>query len=332
MNIYENIREALEEELSCRVVVQFRGKLLLGFTPRKTYLIKEIRFPTAEIAFIHQTQSFISRSGSPAVIPYLEFHGVPWLNTGAGNYVVKEYLPGRNPHFHDPAAWRLGIQALASLHLNSGSYAWPSIPDTRNFFRRWGIRWDEKMAYLSSFHQRHESASTPFASLFRNSYPFFAEMMRKNRFLLEKSVALSGINGVFCHHDLTERNLLWTEKRRIILLDWENGIYDAAAHDLARLLLYHLFVLPPPRWKRAAKSLLDAYNFTRPLSGEDFILLHIFSLWPQKYWRMVRQYEENYPFRPEMEYCRLFMEIIKFYENLYRIKPFLTLKSFHNEI
>lgn len=127
----------------------------------------------------------------------------------------------------------------------------------------------------------------------------FLEKFDKNLELAKLSLEVSSLidekelSRSLCHGDYVNKNIIFEEDNSIWIIDFDKCKYDYCAHDLS-YFLRRLLKRDNTKWDlELATSIIKAYNSHNHLSPSDLKYIVSYICFPQKYWKISRDYYKN---------------------------------------
>jgi CotS family spore coat protein len=96
-----------------------------------------------------------------------------------------------------------------------------------------------------------------------------------------------------CHLDYVNKNIIFDNNKGIWVIDFDKCRYDYCAHDIS-YCLRRLLKRDNTKWDlEIAISFLELYNKILPLTLDDYKYILVYLAFPQRYWKISRDYYAN---------------------------------------
>ncbi|MCJ7687843.1 MAG: phosphotransferase, partial [Clostridiaceae bacterium] len=96
-----------------------------------------------------------------------------------------------------------------------------------------------------------------------------------------------------CHLDYVNKNIIFDNYNEIWVIDFDKCRYDYCAHDIS-YSLRRLLRRDNTNWDlKLAISFLEIYNKILPLTLDDYKYILVYLAFPQRYWKISRDYYGN---------------------------------------
>ena len=103
----------------------------------------------------------------------------------------------------------------------------------------------------------------------------------------------SNLTKSLCHLDYVNKNLIFDDNNDIWVIDFDKCRNDYCAHDIS-YCLRRLLKRDSTKWDlELAISFLELYNKILPLTLDDYKYIFVYLAFPQRYWKISRDYYSN---------------------------------------
>ncbi|NMB46536.1 MAG: CotS family spore coat protein [Firmicutes bacterium] len=260
-----------------------------------TFALKESRQSKTGILFIHAAKEYLYKQGTTNIDRYiLSPDESPYVDIDGHLFVMSSWVESREAHYDSPSDVIPAAENLAELHQSARGFAPPTVPE-RIWWGAWPSLWQERLDKLQQYKTIAEGQMAPsrFERRFLRHIDRYCKQGQDALEILLKSPYAEITTryqavGSLCHHDYSERNVLFTGGQSIHLVDFDYCICDLPIHDLVNFL------------RRLAKftnynshmacRVLTAYLDKNPLPQEELQLFVPLWLWPQKFWEVAHQF------------------------------------------
>jgi spore coat protein, CotS family len=110
---------------------------------------------------------------------------------------------------------------------------------------------------------------------------------------IASTVEMNNLNVTLCHLDYVNKNIIFDSKEDLWVIDFDKCKIDYSVHDIA-YFLRRILKRDNTKWSLDLTiNALDTYNNTREISLNEYKLLIAYLSFPQKYWKISRDYYNN---------------------------------------
>ncbi|MDO4534248.1 MAG: CotS family spore coat protein [Clostridium perfringens] len=137
--------------------------------------------------------------------------------------------------------------------------------------------------------KKNDTFSKLFLSSFKDNF-----FLAQNSTIIASTIDFSGLTKTLCHGDYVNKNIIF-ENKNIWLIDFDNCAFDYASHDISHFLR-RLLKRRSINWNiPLTKCIISIYDSINPLNKDDFKYILSYISYPQKYWRISKDYYSNNP-------------------------------------
>jgi len=128
---------------------------------------------------------------------------------------------------------------------------------------------------------------------------FFLDNFHDNLLLAQisletaSSINIKNLSKSLCHMDYVNKNIIIDDKENLWVIDFDKCSMNYSVHDFS-YFLRRLMKRENTMWNlEIAKYCIDAYNEIRPLNIDEYKYIMVYLSFPQKYWKISRDYYNN---------------------------------------
>ncbi|AZR73774.1 hypothetical protein BBF96_10485 [Anoxybacter fermentans] len=265
-----------------------------------TLFFKPFHSKEAKLQLIVKAQEHLKKQGFTRFIPFIPtLNGKPYYCYKKQLFYLTRWIDGHPSNYDNPFELRKAVHLFARFHKAAKGFAPPiEIPD---FLGKWPLMFKKRTLELKKCRKNAQKypRPTPFENLFFKHIDYYIEQAEKAIELLDKTdyVLLSKAGKrelPFCHHDPAHHNILITSTNKAFLIDFDYLIRDLHLHDLASLIIRNG---KASTWNlKRCEFLIKAYQEIKPITPEEFAVIHAFMTYPYDIWLLARaRYIEKKP-------------------------------------
>ena len=258
----------------------------------KSYCLKKVYFTEGDLLFVYSAIEWLYRSGLnvPRILPTkLNSRFVCYNNM---LFILTSWIDGTKCSYDNIQNVLDACSNLAKLH-NA----------TKNFLPIEGCNLKVGYENLSLNLSKHfEQLLICSNSAFKYGDKFskvFLEYFEPNITLAEiSSIVASTINNnnlskALCHLDYVNKNIIFDSSNGLWIIDFDKCKMDYCVHDLS-YFLRRLLKRDGTKWDmEIAVSSLKLYESLHPLNFDEYKAIFVYLAFPQKYWKISRDYYNN---------------------------------------
>lgn len=258
----------------------------------KSYCLKKVYFPVDELLFVYSAIEWLYRYGInvPRLLP-TKSHS-RFVNYNNMLFILTPWIEGEKCNYDNIQHVLDSSSCLAHMHNCGMSF----IPIEGSKPRK---GYDEVYPSMEKHFQQLLLCSN---SAFKYGDKFsklFLQHFETNLLLAQTSLELSsGINmqnlsRTLCHLDYVNKNLIFDNQNKIWIIDFDKCRMDFSAHDIS-YFLRRLLKRDNTKWDlEIAINSLKTYDEIRALTIDEYKYIMIYLSFPQKFWKISRDYYNN---------------------------------------
>lgn len=110
---------------------------------------------------------------------------------------------------------------------------------------------------------------------------------------VSSTIKLNNLGVSLCHLDYVNKNILFDSSKRLWVIDFDNCQIDYSVHDIA-YFLRRILKRNTTSWDtKLTIDCLNCYEKIHPLSFDEYKYIYSYLVFPQKFWRISRDYYNN---------------------------------------
>lgn len=258
----------------------------------KSFCLKKVYFPLDELLFVYSAIEWFYRHGInvPRILPTLDrsryvnykdmlFILTPWIDGEKGNYDIEEHVVSC-------------AENLGRMHICSKKF----IPLQGSSYRT-GFN-DIYISYEKHFKQLLNCSNLAFKYKDKFSKKFLQhfdenQIMSQITLSVASTINNNKLSKALCHLDYVNKNIIFDNSKNIWIIDFDKCKIDYCVHDLC-YFMRRLLKRDNTNWDlKLAIDSINAYEKINPLSLDEYKYILVYLGFPQKYWKISRDYYKN---------------------------------------
>jgi CotS family spore coat protein len=258
----------------------------------KSYCLKKVYFDEKDLLFVYSAIEWLYRNGLnvPRLLPtktngrYVRYNEMlfiltPWIDGSKCSYDNIQHLLASS-------------ETLAIMHKCSKNFKPVAGSSSRD---------DDANIFLSlqkHFQQLLNSSNLAFKHNDRFS-KLFLEHFDTNLSLAQLALSISStvnsnnLSRSLCHMDYVNKNIIFGEDDKLWVIDFDKCKIDYCIHDIS-YFLRRLLKRDNTKWDlEIAVNTLNEYDKVKPLTFDEYKYLISYLSFPQKFWKISRDYYNN---------------------------------------
>lgn len=260
--------------------------------------LKKVYFDEANLLFVYSVIQWFYNCGInvPKLLPTKS--GGRYVNFNNDLFIVTDWVEGRKCDYDTDDDICKAAENLGKMHKCSYNFK----PVYGSFIRKDDADWNKtfRRRYLQLLQLSNEAftCKDEFSKIFLGCFDYYYERASHAVSVLNlvnSKILMSPVNdhNTICHLDYVNKNLIFTYTGELYVIDFDKSKIDIPIHDLGTFLK-RILKRNSTCWDfDILIKTLENYEKQRKLSIEEVLGLFAFLEFPQKYWKLSRDYFNN---------------------------------------
>lgn len=258
----------------------------------KKVMRKSLLFPE-RLMFIHFAKEHLYKNSFENLDRYIcTKEEKPFFVFDGGVYTVSDLIEGRECNLDERNDIVCASEVLASMHRASRGFTPPQGCMPRIELGKLPQYFQKRLDEIKKLRKAAVKGKNKFDYMFLEHADYFYTLGEKALGMLlnsryEELANEAAQEGIVCHHDYTHNNILFSEAGTSVV-NFDYCCIELKTYDIANLLRRKMRKC---KWNSTdAKLILDSYRNVEEISRDEFDIIKITLMFPQKFWRVVNRY------------------------------------------
>ena len=280
------------EQIKIKNTDKHRAVYKISSSSNQNYCLKKVYYSEEHLLFIYSVLEWLGKRNVcvPRFLPTIDKNRFVSYNDML--FVLTPWVEGNKCSYDNISDIVNASKTLANLHKKSKNFK--PIPGSI-------VKKGYDNIYISiSKHFNKLLNCNNFAFIYKDKFSkLFLDNFNANislaQFALEisSSIKTSNLTSSLCHGDYVNKNIIADNKNNLWVIDFDKCCLDFIAHDIS-YYLRRLLKRDSTKWNvQLAISCLKSYSEINPLSSDDLKYILVYLSFPQKYWKISRDYFNN---------------------------------------
>lgn len=258
----------------------------------KSYCLKKIYFSEKDLLYVYSSLEWLSRHdlNVPRLLP--TNNGGRYVQYKKMLFILTPWIEGTKCSFDNLEHVHNSIKELAKFHKESCNFVPIKGSATREGYDDYYISAKKHFEQLLLTSNQAYGYKDKFSREFLNCFDKNLSLAKTS---LEVSTFINNdeLSRSLCHGDYVNKNIILSEDNKVWIIDFDKCQYDYCSHDLS-YFMRRILKRDNTKWDiNLATSILSCYNSISPLSASDLRYIIAYICFPQKYWKISRDYYKN---------------------------------------
>ncbi len=256
------------------------------------YCLKKVYFPLEELLFVYSVIEWLYRKGLnvPRILPtksrsrYVEYETML--------FILTPWVEGTKCSYDNISNILDSSSNLAKLHNSTESFVPISGSVKRESYEDLSLSLNKHFEQLLLCSNMAFRYGDKFSKVFLDNFEANIELAEVSA-RIASTINHSNLRRSLCHLDYVNKNIIFDNENKLWLIDFDKCKLDFCIHDIS-YFLRRLLKRDNTKWDlEIALSALKLYEEKRPLNLDEYKAILVYLAFPQKYWKISRDYYNN---------------------------------------
>jgi CotS family spore coat protein len=260
--------------------------------------LKKVYYDESNLLFIYSITEWLNIKNVQCPRFISTRAGHKYIKYNNDLFILTDWIEGRKCDYNNVNDIVLMARNLAKIHLTSKGFK----PIDGSI-----IKEPEKAYYTSpvkhfsellEFWNKAIYINDTFSHLYINNFDYNYEKAKESVSILTQfdfSLPLGDevSKNAICHLDYVNKNIIFTPSGSLYVIDFDNSRMDMPIHDIC-YFLRRILKREYTTWDfNIFQKAINSYENIRPLSKREYIVIYAILMFPQKFWKVSRDYYKN---------------------------------------
>ena len=270
----------------------------------KSYCLKKVYYDIKDLLYVYSSIEWLYRNNIrvPKLLPTIDNNR--FVNYNNMLFILTPWVEGEKCSFDNINHIDLSIKKLAQIHLRSYNFYPIAGSLSRKGCDNYYISISKHFNDLLNSSNESFKYKDKFSKIFIYNLDLNLRLAKLSLDISHK-IDHDKLTCSLCHGDYVNKNILFPQDLDPWIIDFDKCKYDYCAKDLS-YFMRRLLKRQNTRWNtELALSILRTYNNIFPLSLSDFRYITAYLCFPQKFWKVSRDYYKNITKCNKSSFCNL---------------------------
>jgi CotS family spore coat protein len=268
------------------------------YTDKGPKCLKKVFYDKGNLLYIYSITEWLNANQINCPKFNNTISGHKYVNYKNNLFILTDWIEGRKCDYNNNEDIYKMADNLGRIHKCTKGFAPISGSKTKIADNTYYINYMKHFYQLLEFWNRanfyKDAFSDTYIELFDYNYNISKESIRiinSINFSLPLGDAVS--NNSICHLDYVNKNIIFDENNLIYTIDFDNAKLDYPVHDIC-YFLRRILKRDETAWDFSLfKRTIESYENVRVLSYNEYLVILALLMFPQKYWKLSKDYFKN---------------------------------------
>lgn len=257
----------------------------------KNYCLKKVYYDEENLLFVYSAMEWLYRNNVmvPKLLPSIDNNRFIYYKDML--FILTPWVQGEKCNFDSLNDIRLSIKTLAKLHKCSKNFTPISGSTNRVGLENYYLSINKHFNDILETANLASTYKDKFSKLYLNNLDSNLSLAKLS-LEIASSIDNSNLNISLCHGDYVNKNIL-INNDDVWIIDFDKCKKDYCSHDLA-YFLRRLLKRSTTNWNPALTvDIINTYLKVNTLTDSDLKYILAYLAFPQKFWKISRDYYKN---------------------------------------
>ncbi|KAA8672932.1 CotS family spore coat protein [Clostridium sp. HV4-5-A1G] len=258
----------------------------------KSYCLKKVYFDESNLLFVYSAIEWLFRHDIrvPRILPTI--HRERFVNYKEMLFIMTPWITGSKCDYDNNKHLLHAISNLSKMHSVSKNFVPIDGSTQRVNFENIYISFQKHLNQLLNCSNLAFKYNDKFSALFLQNFEINF-ILAKISARISSTIDYKNLSTCLCHLDYVNKNIIFDEEDNIWVIDFDKCSMDYCAHDISYFLRRFL-KRTTTNWRLDSTiSCLELYEKIFPLTLDDYKYIISYLSFPQKFWKISRDYYNN---------------------------------------
>ncbi|WP_163194291.1 CotS family spore coat protein [Clostridium thermarum] len=258
----------------------------------EVFCLKKVYFGVQDLLFVYSAIEWLYRNkiNVPRLLPTREKGRFVQYNNML--FILTPWIDGIKCSYDNIDHIMASISNLADIHNCSEDFTPVFGSSNRGGFENLANSLQKHFNQLLNCSNLAFKYKDRFSKTYLNNFEENIELAELSA-RVSASIQRKNLKTSLCHLDYVNKNIIFDNDSRIWIIDFDKCKMDYCVHDIA-YFLRRLLKRDNTKWNiQTAINALKVYEEKRPLTLDEYRYILAYLSFPQKYWKISRDYYNN---------------------------------------
>ncbi|MBE6071821.1 MAG: CotS family spore coat protein [Clostridium butyricum] len=258
----------------------------------ENYCLKKVYYDTNDLLYIYSAIEWLYQHNInvPKLLPTTTKSRFVLYDNML--FILTPWIDGEKCSFDNRQHVDLSIKTLANIHLVSKNFYPINSSSSKIGFDDYYISTLKHFKDLLKASNEAFKYKDNFSKDFLDSFDLNIKLAKISLYISSK-IDNTDLSISLCHGDYVNKNIIFTNEDNVWIIDFDKCKKDYCARDLS-YFMRRILKRENTNWdSNLALSILKNYSSIKALSSSDLRYITAYICFPQKYWKISRDYYRN---------------------------------------
>lgn len=305
-----NLQDSKLEQIKFKDTEKQRAVYCVS-SPTQKYCLKKVYYKKEDLLFVYSATEWLYRYNIKVTRVLPTCDNMRFVSYNNMIFILMPWITGRKFNYDDINDILKASTNLALMHKCSSKFFPIESSSVRNGFDRIDLSTKKHFEQILDFCNAAYKINDDFSKVLLSNSESCISLAKK---ALEASsfINMGNLRKSLCHLDYVNKNIIFDNLDNIWIIDFDNCKMDFCAHDIS-YFLRRILKRDSTVWNNEILiNTLNSYEYVKNLNLDEYLYILSYLAFPQKYWKICRDYYKNIRKCNKNSFINLLKDSIKY--------------------
>lgn len=274
------------------------------------YCLKKVYYSKEDLLFIYSVVEWLYRNGINTARFLKSTDNKRFIEYNNMLFIMTPWISGFKYDYDAPNSIPKAASLLGKFHKTTKGFFPIDGSSVRCSYSNLYSSLYKHTSQIKYISKKARSINDEFSNIFLDNYVDYISIANKC-LTLSSNINMDNLSRSICHGDYVSKNIIVQDSGELALIDFDKCSYNFCADDIG-YYLRRLLKRENTKWDiTLTEDFLKEYNKYNLLNADDIAYILSYILFPQKFWRLSRDYYNNFNKANKKSFCTLLKKSTK---------------------
>ncbi|MCX7883880.1 MAG: CotS family spore coat protein [Caloramator sp.] len=260
--------------------------------------LKKVYYKEDDLLFLYSVIEWLNLRGIFCPKFISTKNGLKFVKYNDNLFILTDWIDGRKCDYDNLDDIKAIAENLAKIHKSSKNFYPIDGSKIRQSDKDYIYSYNKHFIQLLDNSNNAFKIKDKFSKIYLDNFDYNIEKAKESIYILSqidfsKKIGDDVSNCAICHLDYVNKNIIFSKDGKLYVIDFDRTMLDMPVHDIS-VFLRRILKREKTSWDfKVFINSMESYEKIRKLSYDEYMLLYAILLFPQKYWKISRDYYKN---------------------------------------
>ncbi|SKA86015.1 spore coat protein, CotS family [Caloramator quimbayensis] len=260
--------------------------------------LKKVYYKEDDLLFLYSVIEWLNLRGIHCPKFISTKKGFKFVNYHDNLFILTDWIDGRKCDYDNIDDVKAIAENLGKIHKSSKNFYPIDGSKIRQSDKDYLYSYNKHFLQLLDISNSAFRIKDKFSKIYLDNFDYNIEKAKESIYILSqidfsKKIGDDVSNCAICHLDYVNKNIIFSKDGKLHVIDFDRTMLDMPVHDIS-VFLRRILKREKTSWDfETFINAMESYEKIRKLSYDEYMLLYAILMFPQKFWKISRDYYKN---------------------------------------